>query len=560
MDRNVVRAVQGLLGAALLCLLLASCATSKGATLGTVIAAQSQNNTVPPPQETQTPPPASLQGMEVDSNPDNAQVWIDGTYEGLTPVVISDIAVGMHRIVLHKDGYYESSAWIAYNAPATVYSVNLQQIVGFIQITTDPPGSVVTVGGQNVTQAVTTLPVGTYTVLVRAFGYTQHSEAAVVAANTLTSISITLSPAPFDVTAFGLPKSAINPENPGLLGTLDVNVSVTGPGSGTLQVTDAAGSTVFQQTLADFTTWDQSFSWNVHDTGGAVLPDGTYTLTLDAHGKGSDTSVVRQAVLTVDRSLKIAPRSVWSGTAGLLYAPVAEVLPAGDFQVSILGAGVAAGDPLLFQAPVLLGSRIGLGSSSELDVSLGVIVSSTATPVMGSVAARWNLASPHGSYGTALAVQAKLSAQVNPQPDNLQVLLTDTFADFTGVSVEVPFQLVLDRLNILLSAGATGSLWYPYRVDATGLPLQGAVGWLYVRGGAFLDLGSVTAGISVSTRTEPLPGGISLLSSPIPFEAGAELHWLIPGTRLLFSALAAGEYQDSQDYYFMGGAGLGFLY
>jgi hypothetical protein len=92
------------------------------------------------------------------------------------------------------------------------------------------------------------------------------------------------------------------------------------------------------------------------------------------------------------------------------------------------------------------------------------------------------------------------------------------------------------------------------------VPLFGAVGWLYLRGGVLIDLGDVMFGISASTRTEPLPGGISLLSSPIPFEAGAEIHWLIPGTRLLLSAIAAGEYQDSSNYYIMGGAGLGYLY
>ena len=522
MERNVVRAVQGLL-AALACVLLASCATSKGATLGTVIAAQAQNTTAPAPtQETPTPPPQNVQGLEVDSSPDKAQVWVDGAYVGITPVVIADIAEGTHRIIIRRDGYYESSAWVEYKAPATVYKVDLQQIIGFIKITADPPESIVTVGGLNVSQGVTTLPVGTYTVLVKAFGFKQHSEDAVVAENALTTVSVTLSPAPFDVTSFSLPKAAINPENPGLLGTMDFNVSVTGPGTGTLRVTDAAGSPVFEKSLSDFTTWDQSYSWDVHDTQGAALPDGTYTITLDARGKGSDASVARQVVLTVDRSLKIAPRSVWSGTAGLLYAPVAEVLPAGDFQVGILGAGVATGNPPLFQAPLLLGSRFGLGSSSELDVSLGVILSSAATPVVGSVAARWNLLSPHGTYGTAMAVQAKVSAQVNPQTDTPQVLMTDTFANFTGLSVEVPFQLVLDKLSLVLSAGAAGSLWYPYRVDlTTGLPVLGTVGWLYLRAGAMLDLGSLTAGISASTRTEPLPGGIGFLSSPDPVRGGS---------------------------------------
>jgi hypothetical protein len=70
----------------------------------------------------------------------------------------------------------------------------------------------------------------------------------------------------------------------------------------------------------------------------------------------------------------------------------------------------------------------------------------------------------------------------------------------------------------------------------------------------------VSAGLSASTRTEQLPGGIAFLSSPIPYEAGAEIHWLIPGTSLVVTGIIAGEYQDSNNYYFMGGGGLGFLY
>jgi hypothetical protein len=88
---------------------------------------------------------------------------------------------------------------------------------------------------------------------------------------------------------------------------------------------------------------------------------------------------------------------------------------------------------------------------------------------------------------------------------------------------------------------------------------------MYLRAGVMLDLGEVTAGISASTRTQPLPGGVAFMGWPAPIQAGAEIHWLIPGTRLLISAMAAGEYEPAtartaESYYFMGGGGLGFLY
>jgi hypothetical protein len=313
--------------------------------------------------------------------------------------------------------------------------------------------------------------------------------------------------------------------------------------------------------LPEFTTWDQSFSWNVRDSSGNALPDGTYTLAVRAQGDGSEAPVERETTIQVDRTLKIAPRSMWSGSAGLLYAPVAEVLPAGDYQVSFLGAGVAVGNPTLFRAPVQLGARVGLGDSVEVDAAAGLIISSVSAPFTATVSAKYNLLTPHGDYGTSSAVLAKLTVQYNPAVTGGGVLMTDTFANFTGLSLEVPFQLTLGAMNLILSAGATGSLWYPYRVNLVdNSPLQSAVGWLYLRGGAFLETGLLMLGISASTRTEPLPGGVAFLSSPIPFQLGAEAHVLIPGTRLLVSAIMAGEYQNSDNYYFMGGGGLSFLY
>jgi hypothetical protein len=229
------------------------------------------------------------------------------------------------------------------------------------------------------------------------------------------------------------------------------------------------------------------------------------------------------------------------------------VLPAGDYQISFLGAGIAVGAE--FRAPIQLGARIGIGERIEVDASAALIVSSDAAPFAASVSAKYNLLSPHGAYGTSSAVVAKFAVQYNPSIPGGGVLMTDTFANFTGLSIEVPFQLTLGAMNLILSAGATGSLWYPYRFN-----VQSAVGWLYLRGGVMLEAGSLMLGISASTRTEPLPGGIAFLSSSIPFQLGAEAHWLIPGTRLLLTAIMAGEYESTFGYYFMGGGGLSFLY
>ena len=131
--------------------------------------------------------------------------------------------------------------------------------------------------------------------------------------------------------------------------------------------------------------------------------------------------------------------------------------------------------------------------------------------------------------------------------------MKDTFADFTGVSVGVPLQLTLGPVSVLASVGLTASLWYPY-----GSLSPAPFAWFYLRSGVLLDLGEVTAGISASARTEPLPGGFTALGSPVPVQIGAELHWLVPGTRILISGMAAGEFDSPRATTSWEGAAWGF--
>jgi hypothetical protein len=561
MNRAAVYAVMA--ACAFVMLFASSCATSRGSTLGKVLSAQagSSARANPPSQPSEEPSPSPLvakRGLEVISSPDNAEVWIDGAFRGLSPYIAENIAQGWHRVTIRREGYYEASGWVDFESDYMLYQATLTRITGFLQLSVSPLDSFVTVGGQRVSPGLQQFPVGSFTVVTRSFGYADDRRYITIQEKSVTALDVALTPAEFTVTSFSVPKRELNPANPGIIGTLECKFSVTGPGGGELKVYDLGSEEVFSQTLPEFTTWDQSFAWNVRDSSGSMLPDGIYRLTIDVHGRDSEIRVQREAQFRVDSTLKVAPRSVWSGSAGLLYAPVAEVLPEGDFQVAMLGAGISG--PGFFQVPIQLGARIGIGKKVEIDASAGIIASSVAVPFTASVAGRWNFVSPQGAFGTGSAVQAKLSLQYNPAPGVENILITDTFANFTGISVEVPFQLSLGAVNLMLSAGVTGSLWYPYRMDLSYAPIVGPVAWLYLRAGVMLEAGSVMAGLSASTRTQPLPGGVAFLSSPIPFQAGGEIHWLIPGTRLTLTGMIAGEYEDANDYYFMGGAGLGFLY
>ncbi|HET6451873.1 MAG TPA: PEGA domain-containing protein [Spirochaetia bacterium] len=542
---------------------LVSCATSRGTTLQRVTSTQqrSSGGGATPPQEPTQNPPGTTSGLQVLTDPSNVEVYIDGDYKGLSPVVMEEISVGWHRVVLKKQGYYDSSGWVQFTGDPLLYQVSLTQIIGFLRVTATPTNVEVLVDGTSTSGGTQQVGVGEHEVTVRSFGYTPYTATVTIAEKQLTALDVNLQPAPFAITAFSLPKSSVNPHNPGTLGSIDVDFSVTGPGTGRLFVLDGTGTEVYSRSLPPFTTWDQAFTWDVHTEAGAALPDGQYTVSVSASGDGAETATTRQATLTVDSTLRVLPRSLWSGSSGLLYAPVTEVLPPGDFQLGLLGAGIATTDLSSIQAPLQVGVRLGAVPGIEVDASAGLIGTSTVLPLFGTVAARWEFLPPRDAVGTSAALQAKLSVQVSTSQSSTGPLMTDTFANFSGLSVEVPLELTLGAISGLLSFGVNGSFWYPYLFRADGVtPAFGPVTWLYLRAGILLDLGSVTAGISASTRTGQLPGGVAFLAWPTPFQAGAEVHWLVPGTGIVVSAIVAGEYEDSANYYFMGGAGLGIIY
>ncbi len=137
---------------ALCCLaavLVASCATSKGSTLGTVIAAEGGTaDRTPPVMPPSQQAPTEGKGLQVVTDPVSAEVWIDGTFMGLSPYTAVNLDQGWHKLTLRKQGYYELSAWVEFTGTAMVYQTALQQITGFLQVSTTPADSMVIVNGQ----------------------------------------------------------------------------------------------------------------------------------------------------------------------------------------------------------------------------------------------------------------------------------------------------------------------------------------------------------------------------------------------------------------------------
>jgi hypothetical protein len=52
-----------------------------------------------------TVPTPATGNLQVTSNPPEAKIYIDGSYRGITPAIISDLSTGYHLVALNKTGY-----------------------------------------------------------------------------------------------------------------------------------------------------------------------------------------------------------------------------------------------------------------------------------------------------------------------------------------------------------------------------------------------------------------------------------------------------------------------
>ena len=536
-------------------LLVLSCAITSGTTFSRVVDAESSSASSADSQ-TQSPPDDDVV-LSVRTSPSNASVWLDSDYLGTTPLDVEDLAPGTYRLRIDKDGYYSVRRWIEIEPDtALALEIDLQQITGYLAVDVTPPGAQILVGGDRTTSEVVELPVGSHLVRVRLFGYVEQTARVQIRENRVTRLRVELEPAPFELSRVETSRSRFNPENPGATGFVRVSFEVSGPGSGSVRVRNEDGNVVQTIPLPRFTTWEQSFQWPDGQQKQS-LPDGSYSLELDLVGSDG-LPASRSVTVDVDSSLLVRYRSIWHGDSGLLYAPAPSPLPGGNFQISLEIAGVAteiAGFPVA-RFPMKLGARVGLGSDLELALYGSLLASSGdyGDRVGGGFALSW---SPLGFAWGPVRLSAGIIGGASVRtPDSLGVYAgTDTFTDFPGFSLAVPLTVGFGPVALTGSAEVRLA---PAPVTYESATLEN--GWTpygYARIGAYADIKSVTAGISAAFRTTPLTAGIAL---ELPFQAGVELHWVLPGSSLALSTFAAGEFESGRDFYIMGGGGIGILF
>lgn len=143
----------------------------------------------------------------VDSTPRGADVYVDGNYQGTSPVTVSSLSEGPHQVELHLAGYEvltqteEVVAGQATVANPVMVSYSSSSGVGSIDITSNVPGALVYLDGvykgstqsQNSFNVIAVSP-GSHTLLLSVPGYADFTQAVQVNPGQISYVNAVFTP------------------------------------------------------------------------------------------------------------------------------------------------------------------------------------------------------------------------------------------------------------------------------------------------------------------------------------------------------------------------------
>ena len=89
--------------------------------------------------------------LSVVTEPEQAKVYLDGDYQGKSPVVITEARPGMHEIRVERAGYATDKRTIRLeNGGDATETFTLMSVLGRLEVITAPPGAKITIDGKAV--------------------------------------------------------------------------------------------------------------------------------------------------------------------------------------------------------------------------------------------------------------------------------------------------------------------------------------------------------------------------------------------------------------------------
>ena len=149
-------------------------------------------------------PPPTTGSVNVQSDPEGANVYVDGEFAGITPILIPNMSPGIHVVIIELTGYepYENTSVPVMAGATTLVSAILEQTppppdTGAIEISSSPAAAAVYLDGVlkgTTPLAIVNLVPGPYIVRIEKSGYEVWEENATVSAGETELVEAVLVP------------------------------------------------------------------------------------------------------------------------------------------------------------------------------------------------------------------------------------------------------------------------------------------------------------------------------------------------------------------------------
>lgn len=514
-----------------------SCMTSKGSLFEDTAESDSLTSSNEEEEEVVEAP-----GLTIYTNPSYAEVYIDDSYAGMSPVTEYPKS-GNYRITVEAAGYHTTTEWVNYtkgeNVSLTIY---LDPITGFLNISLSPKEAEISTGWDDLDEGLNEIQIGNHNVTAKLFGYEQWEQQVSIFEDKTSLLDIKMIPSVFNISSLFLSKSAFNPANPAGLGVSKISFEVNTFGSGELLIFNDLGKQILKNSFPHFDNWDQSFVWTGKDDYGNLMPDGTYRVVVSGKDMEGNNLSQEAEFVTIDSSLVISIRTTLNGTSGTLFCPVPDTLPMESFQMAASTFGHISSDTYRF--PFTASARFVPNKNLEIVGQAGIVIlPETSESYFFSASAKSVI---FNTKITDMSWYIKGAYQNNHE--------TDSQTNFTGLSAGLPMSVSIFPLTLILTPEIILS---PFRVSYDGTSYDpGFYVWGYGRAAVVMDIGPAMLGISTAYRLTPYDLEIN---SNNPLSGGIELNYLIPGTGIFITGIVSGEFSSMDNYYINAGGGIGLI-
>lgn len=297
-----------------------------------------------------------LSSLQIDCNVLDAEIYLNGEYQGLSPVYVSSIAPGTYRLLVHKENYFDFHGLIRseYGKKKEFY-VELKPMTGFLQMQL-PENAFFLIDGKNtktdfewVDSQTIEIPVGFHSIIVRRFGYQDCESSIYIRKNRIYMMNFEWKPCDFEVKSFSVSSKKFNPMYKGAFGKCAIKIEATSFANGKIFVRNFQDDVVYEKEIS-IKNWVSEFFWDGTDNFGKNLPLGKYRIELVF----DDFFAQKEIELVSD--VLFRPLSITNYGSGFGSVPFAINLPDEKFSINFSLYPTIKNNSGFYEIPLELGS------------------------------------------------------------------------------------------------------------------------------------------------------------------------------------------------------------